>query len=470
MIKKIFVLIILFLFTHTIFAVPGVFLSHNSLTFAQAAELAVAASADFRHARSSLAVMEGAWRWGLREYFPKLSVNVSENDRLQQLGSDSFMKNYGITVDQLLFDGGRTSLSRRLERTEIDLTYARLNRMAGEIAELAISAYRKLLSSRAILEIKNTSLILLVEQRRILNEEVQLGLALPVDLAAADINLAGARLEIITLQLDLIEFEKQFAEILGLDALPELIEKVDINRSSVFSLSNALPVTAAAEASTNLAREQNPDLIEARFSITKRQAEYRLLRNSWIPTLRLSGSFGLSSQSYPLNRYNWAVGLIIDFSSPLFQNRFNAQAGGEIDSLTASIQNGLVLLPDPASGYGTQQARLALDLEREKYDTVFNQIGRVAANAVEKCTLMERRRLLAFEAAKIGMERCRIEELRLDLGHITRLRLMEILIEQTQREIAVVEAATALLEAERELERFLDLQPGELAGFARRHN
>jgi len=43
---------------------------------------------------------------------------------------------------------------------------------------------------------------------------------------------------------------------------------------------------------------------------------------------------------------------------------------------------------------------------------------------------------------------------------------MEKLIEQTQREIAAIEAATALLEAERELERFLDLKPGELASFA----
>ena len=70
---------------------------------------------------------------------------------------------------------------------------------------------------------------------------------------------------------------------------------------------------------------------------------------------------------------------------------------------------------------------------------------------------------MALEAAALGAERCRIEEIRLELGHITRHRLMEVLIEQTQKEIAVIEAATFLLEAERELERFLDLQPGDLS-------
>jgi len=40
------------------------------------------------------------------------------------------------------------------------------------------------------------------------------------------------------------------------------------------------------------------------------------------------------------------------------------------------------------------------------------------------------------------------------------------MIEYTQKEIAAVETAAAILQAERELERFLDLKPGELAAFA----
>jgi len=86
---------------------------------------------------------------------------------------------------------------------------------------------------------------------------------------------------------------------------------------------------------------------------------------------------------------------------------------------------------------------------------------------VEKCALAEQKRLLALEAVCLGAERCRIEEIRLNLGQITRLKLMETLIEQSQREIAAVEAAAALLESERELERLLDLRPGELENFSK---
>ncbi|MCL2184365.1 MAG: TolC family protein [Treponema sp.] len=442
--------------------------NNQTLTFAQAAELAVTASVDLKHSRSSQILMEGAWRWGIREFFPKIGISISENDRLQQLGADSFVKNYGISLEQLVFDGGRTSMSRKLEKLELDLSSSRLDRMALEISESAIAAYRNVLSSRAILEIKKLALNILEDQKSILKEEVQLGLALPVDLANAEINLLDAKLDIYLLELDLTEMEKQFAEILGLDVLPVLSEKVDINRPSVIPILQKSYFSAIADFALleQRAKEQNPDLVEARFSITKRKAELKYASNSWIPTLRLTGNFGLSGQRYPLTRYNWSVGISIDINSPWIQNRFGVQASWEPPyDRTAMLQNSFTPLPDPVSRYGTEQARLALALEQEKYNTTLEQIGRISSNALEKCNLAEQKRLLALESIILGKERCRIEETRLELGQITRLDLMEVLIEQTQREINAIQTATALLEAERELEKFLDLKPGELSLF-----
>jgi len=444
-----------------IFLTAAVYANDNgqlSLTFAEAAELAVISSIELRQARASQSLNEGIWKLGIREYFPRLGLNISENDRLQEIGADSFIKNYSISLDQLIWDGGRISMTRKLERMELDLSSSRLDRMASEVAESAIAAYRNILSSRAILEIRKTALLVLEEQRRILNEEVALGLALAVDLANADINLADARIDIFSLQLDLYEMESQFAELLGLDFMPVLAETVDINRSVL------LPAASAAGA---LARERNPDVIEARFSLTKRQAELKYVSRSWIPTLRLVSNFGLSGQRYPLTRYNWSIGISIDFSNPWFQNRFSAQTGWETpNDMTAAIQNSSNPLPDPASGFGKKQAALALEFEQDRYSLILERIGRMATNAVERCNLVEQKRILALDAARLAAERCRIEEIRLELGQITRLKLMETLIEQTQREIAVIEAAVAILEAERELERFLDLKPGELAIFA----
>jgi len=432
--------------------------NQHTLTLAQAADLAVKNSVDLKYSRALQPLLKGAWAWGLRAYFPQINISISENDRLQQIGADSFMKNYNIGVEQLIWDGGKISISRKLERMELDLSSAKLDRTANEIADSAISAYRSLLLSRAILDIKKNALVVLEEQRNILSEEVQLGLALSVDLVSADINLLNARMDIYSLELDLAEMEKQFLELLGLESMPILTEKVDINRSAV------LPVV---EITADLAKKQNPDLMEARYSITKKQMELKYITNSWIPNLRLVGNFGLTGQRYPLTRYNWSVGITVDFINPFFQNKFNAQAGWEppYDN-TAMIQNSFSILPDPASMYGRKQAKLALTLEQEKYKTALEQIGRTATTIVNKCAFTEQKRLLAIEASNLGAEHCQIEELRLNLGQITRLKFMEALIEQTQKEISVIEAAIALLEAERELERFLDLNPGEFGKIA----
>jgi outer membrane protein TolC len=430
-----------------------------SLTFAGAADLALAVSHELRGEYAMKAIREGAWVLGFRAYLPQFSLTVSEDDRLSSGGGDGFLKTYGINVDQLLWDGGRTSMARRLEKMELNLMGARLERRAADIAESAAAAYRAVLSGRAVLKIREDALEALDEQRRLLGREAELGLALPVDLAEADLNVAEAELELQSLRIDLEETERQFAEMLGLEELPALAERVDIERSP------ALPPGPAARA---LAEQRNPDLAEGRYVVAQKQGELRYASRSWVPSVRVSGGFGLTGQRYPLNRHTWSVGISVEFAHPWFQNTLGASAGWEPpQDRTARLQNSLSPLPDPASGLGKRQAELALALERTAYNLNFERIGRNALLAVERCRMGDRKRSLAVEALALAGERYRLEEVRLGLGHITRVELMEARLEYAGKEIAAVEAAAALLEAERELERLLDLRAGELAAFAK---
>jgi outer membrane protein TolC len=428
------------------------------LSFSDAADLAVSASADLRSEYNGLKLMENAWQLGFRNYLPQIGLSVQENDHLQEIGQDSFIKNYGVNLEQLLWDGGKLLMSRRLERMELNFSKTRLERLAGGIAETAVFAYHSVLRMRAIIAIKKTAMEFLSGQLGILEKEVELGLALAVDLAEAELALAEARIEIISLESDLTELELQFAELLGLEELPPLLEEIDINREVI------LPSVGA---SVSLAEEKNPELVEARFSITKRQAELKVASRSWIPTFKLTGSFGLTGKEYPLTRHTWSVGLNIDFSSPWLQNTFVFQYGREAPhDQMAGLQNNFSPLPNPAASLGRRQAELALNFAREKYSIAFDRAGRVVERTLEKCRLEDRKRSLAVEAADIALRRYGLEELRLDLGHITRLELMKARIDCTEKEINAVETALGLMQAERELEKLLDLRPGELAAIA----
>ena len=440
-------------------SVSNIFGAEASITFEQAADLAIAASADLRFAIKEQKLRERAWVYGMRIFFPRFSIGVQENDRIQEIGADSFMKNYNLNMDQLLWDGGRVLKSRKIEKMEIGIYNTRLVRMVSEIEEMALSVYRNVLSARAILEIRDEALKSFYEQLKILEKEVELGLALPVDLAEAQVELAQTEIEKKSLQADLVELESQFAELLGLDELQQLSEKIDVNRTTF------LPSVLI---SISLAQEKNPELAEARFSITKREAEYKIASRSWIPQLRLNGSFGLSGQNYPLSRYNWSLGLILEFAHPWLQNSFAFQRGMEAPrDQSASLQNSITPVPDPTASLGKRQSAIALDLEREKYILAYTRIGRLVQNSIQKCLLAENKRSLSLEALEAAERRCKLEEIRMDIGQLTRLDLIKAQLIYTEKEIACVEPAINLLSAERELEKLLDLKPGELEHFAR---
>jgi outer membrane protein TolC len=432
----------------------------GSLDFAGAAQLAVAASEELKSEQALRRIREGAWVLGRRAYLPQLSLSVSEDDRLSQIGSDSFLKNYSLNLDQLLWDGGRISTERAVERAELVLLGKQLERMAGEIAESALRAYRQVLSLRARIAIRRSAWESLDEQRRILSEEVALGLALPSDLAEADIAVAEAVIEIRSLELELRGAEGEMAELLGLTLLPELSERVDPGRPAF------LP---DPERLLSLVRARNPDLAESRLAIIRRQAEAKYAALSWLPTVRVNGGVGLSGQRYPLTKLRWSVGITVNFSSPYFSGGISGSAGWEPPyDQSARLQHTLSPLPDPASALTGRQAAALLALEQSRYAAAFKRAERLTALVLEKCRLAEGRRLLACEALELAAEKYRLAELRQELGRITRVELMEVRLEYAQQEILAVESAAALLEAERELERLVDLGPGELSALLKK--
>ena len=429
--------------------------NEKELDFAAAASMAVQASGELRNEYGAKALREGAWRRGLRAYLPRLSVTASEDDRLSETGPDSFHKNYSVNMEQLLWDGGRLSLSRRLERVELELAGNSLRRMAAEIADAAVSAYRDVLHGRMVLEIQEKTLAALEEQFRILERETELGLARASDLLEAEITVALAELEIFSLSMALEEAEWRLTERLGLEKMPLLSERIDTERS---------PHLPSVELARSFAESSSPELAAIRHSIVRRQAELKTASRSWVPSLRLTGSFALSGQQYPLSRYGWSMGLIVDFSAPWLSGNTGASMGRDPPhDRNARFQQTFTPAPDPAGVFTARSAELALTHERSRYETAVKEIHLAAERGVRTCSLLDRRRILALEALELERKKFHLAELKLGLGEITRIDLMEARLNFAKREASVIEAAAALLHAERALERLLDLAPGELS-------
>jgi len=175
----------------------------------------------------------------------------------------------------------------------------------------------------------------------------------------------------------------------------------------------------------------------------------------------------VSGDAYPLTRSSWNVGVNLAFSGPFLSGSSETSAAWEPPyDRTARVSAKAEPLPDPASYANERSAELALALQTELYAAALEKTGRSASLAAERIRLTDRQRILAREARDLAVRKFELAELRRQLGHATRLDLMELRIAAAEKDVALVKAAVALLSAERELERLLDLAPGELGFFA----
>ena len=428
-----------------------------TIGYEEAGRLAVASSSELRQFRAQRALREGAWVLSFRAFLPQVSIVISEDERLSLISADSFTKNYAVNLEQLVFDGGRTRTARKIERAELMLLSDELNRNESAVIETALSSYRQILLSRMIISIREAALVSLKEQRRILVEELALGMVIPLDLVHAEITVREAELELEAMKIQNGELEKQFAEFLGLETMPELSEKIDIYRT---------PLIPDPQAVQRSALSRNPDLQRFLHSIMQKEAEVKYASLGWLPTIKLMGTYSVSGQHYPLNRQSWTVGFTFSFTSPWlgFSTGGNAGWEGAYDK-TARLNGSFSPVPDPASSLGAKQASLALALERENYQVLLKKLERQAALEVQNLRLSDQRRGLAVESLKLGAEKYRLSETLLSLGRITRIELMEARLEYEKKEMQAAEAAVALLEAERSIERIIDCPPGRLESY-----
>jgi outer membrane protein TolC len=431
-----------------------IFASDKPLTFAQAGEMAVAASIELQAELAQQSLKESAWKMGIRDFFPSVTLTASEDDRLSLIGPDDFSKMYTVSVQQLLFDGGKMGSGRKIEKAQMLLQKDALQNALREISENAIVVYRQILLGKTTLEIKRKSLTALERQRLILDTEKGLGFTLESELLEADIMLEQARIEIMSMEMEQAEQEKQFAEMLGLETLPVLGETIDIRR--VFHL----PAVKAVQ-SEILAK--NPELVSTRLSLLQKEEEAKFASRQWIPTIKGNCSFSLTGSQYPLSHYKWSFGITVDLSMPWIASTTSGNYSEENRTeKNAQLSESLKLLPSPASSLAGKSAKLALNLEQNKYAAALPRVGRNAKLLMEKLDSLVRRRDLAVRSKDLAFSRLRLAETKKELGHITGLEIMQLELEYAQSEIMCVNASVDILSAIREIEKLMALQPGEL--------
>lgn len=436
---------------------PAPITPSHPITAAEAAELAVDNSLELRAERETLSLREDAWRLSFRSYLPSLEISAASDERLSTFGADAFTKTLSVGVEQPIWDGGRRSAARALEAAEIDLARSAYRRDVRDVGEAAISAYRSVVAARARLDIKRSSFGSASSEREILAAELRLGIAKASELAEADIALAGMEIEIAEAEASVSLSEAALTESLGMNSLPELTDCLEIDRE-VVEIDDAMFARAVSE--------RSPDLEAARYGIAKKRAEARKASFSWLPTIGLTASGQASGDSFPLTEATWSIGLSVDFSSPYASGSAGASGGADIpyDSRARSSAS-LAPMPDPAAALGAREAAVALRLEEDKFERSIAALERNAASALAAYRAAASRRSIGAKALSLAEEKRRLVFLQVGLGQAVRADAVAAELDLAVARSDLIDSLSALVAAERALEKLLDLPPNTLSAF-----
>jgi len=183
----------------------------------QAVAQALQASPDLQalaiQARSSL----DRYRWGLREYLPKVGLNYSQNESVLLDSPDTRSIQAGVTVNQLLFDAGRGGRRRDLSQIQLLVNRQDYRIQEEKITDSVTSLFNQLLVVKKKREIQARAIDLAEKQLALSRAERGLGLVRDLDVLGAEVQVASLWVDSKQSDRSLKDALSQLAGLLGLD-------------------------------------------------------------------------------------------------------------------------------------------------------------------------------------------------------------------------------------------------------------
>ncbi len=442
-------------------ALAGVPVSAQSFSEAigaqEAYRLAVDASRELSHEAHALKLKRASWWLGIREFFPRLGMDVGQDERLSAFGPDTYTLSFGLRLDQLLWDGGKLVSRRRIEKVAMEAASLGLDLKGAALGEAAVEGYWNVLALRERLAIRRNSLEASRQELKRIVVEEGLGLRTRDEAAEAELTLLALEIEEKEASIGLREAEEELAFLLGLESLPMLAGRID-PYAKAFAIDGDAFIAAALSGSRELKL--------AELSLEQSRIAVRASWSAWMPTLSLSASASARGKSLPLTGWSWNVGLNIVFSSPIAGASLGGSYGQDgPHEETARLSARAEPLTNPAGIVETLSPAAEYRYEISRYEDSVESFGRSVRFLLCRYVFLVEKRELAAAALALSRRKKELVGIRVELGKARSMELVEAEIERSRRELELIDAAAAILKVARELERLAALPSGGLSSF-----
>jgi outer membrane protein TolC len=427
-----------------------------SMSDAEKAALANATGLRLAFQRSQAAVR--AYRFGVRDLLPRLSLEINESQSIVMNAPDSAAKSWSLTIGQPVFSGGRVLRQHALSALQLAMQARDYADQQDTLLDTVHELYYRVLVQKEKLRIQHDVRQTTEQQVRIARTEREIGSILEVDLLDAELELSSIDLEIRAAETLLEEYEYQLKQVLGMD--PD--ERLELE-GGIDTAYAGIVLPLDKEYFFKIAAENNTDLKKQDLEIRKAREELRHIESWYLPNIDLEVTLSVSGERYPLQDPGLSGTLNLSFPSRPFPLSSSVSAGGTPGkTLDLGRAANLGLLQD--LGYWTDRTVgvLAYQENRLKRDDLAENLEFDIYKAISRYEQSKNAVELKRQNVELLAKKVFIMARQLELGGIKRIDYLEAQTQLARERNSLVKQVLQVLDGERAFERMLGVRAGEL--------
>ncbi|HIB31627.1 MAG TPA: TolC family protein [Candidatus Marinimicrobia bacterium] len=252
-----------------------------------------------------------------RTHYPEqetISLDFENNKLDTSVSRSTSSMSTGLSINQTLYDGGRSFNTVRQARTNLDI--ARLNQRQTRIQVIqnVASSYYGLLQAQQLLDVAEKNLNLSEQQVDLVQKQFDVGAVRKTDLLKADVARGQAKVDVLNRKTALDNARRQLFNDMGMQDFGQSISAVADEWTDV-------QVPSSADA-LELLKTKNPSLLIQQSRISLGVLQVKMAKGVRLPSLGASMSYSANGENsdalMEAVKDDWIVGMNLSLSVPLY--------------------------------------------------------------------------------------------------------------------------------------------------------
>ena len=251
-----------------------------------------------------------------RTHFPERE-SVSINSGLDTTFSSYDNMSAGISLNQTIFDGGRSWNQVKQAKTNLNIAQLNYRSTTIQVIQNVIKSYYELLKAQKLYDVAEKNLEMSIQQVTLVTKQYDLGVVKKTDLLKAKVAKGQASVDVLIRKTNLQNARRVLFNDMGMQDYGQSISAVDQEWIP--------PVIPSNAEALKLLKTKNPTLLVSQSRINLGELSYKIAKGLRLPSLRSSVSYSANGEDSDALmesiKDDWSLGMNLSVSIPIYTGK-----------------------------------------------------------------------------------------------------------------------------------------------------